>query len=90
MANSAGFCFHYQNVAIHDPLSGFLISRCISESVTLKSPRLFEKYWETAASVIPSFSAAFLWVRPWSLIKLFANSFLMSGRRYQTFPHNQS
>ncbi len=60
------------------------ISRLILVSVSFESPRFFETYCETAASVIPSFSAAFLWVRPWSFIKLLANSFLMSGRIYQT------
>ncbi len=41
-----------------------LISRRIPTSFTFKSPRFFETYWETADSVIPNFSAAFLWVRP--------------------------
>lgn len=45
-------------------------------------PRLWERYWQTAAGVIPSFSAASFWLSPNFVIMLSAISFLMTGRPF--------
>jgi len=56
-----------------------LISFVSSWSSILIFPRLCERYWQTAAGVIPSFSAASFWFNPKLVIMLSAISFRMTG-----------
>ena len=55
------------------------ISLVSSSSSILIFPRLCERYWQTAAGVIPSFSAASFWFNPKLIIMLSAISFRMTG-----------
>jgi hypothetical protein len=55
------------------------ISLVSSSSFILMFPLLCERYWQTAAGVIPSFSAASFWFTPKLVIMLSAISFRMTG-----------
>jgi len=55
------------------------ISLVRSSLSILMFPRLCERYWQTAAGVIPSFSAASFWFSPKLVIMLSAISFRMTG-----------
>ena len=56
-----------------------LISLSSSSLSMAVFPRFLERYWQTAAGVIPNFSAASFWFNPKSDIMLSAISFRMTG-----------
>jgi hypothetical protein len=59
-----------------------LISLMSSWSSMVMFPRLCERYWQTAAGVIPSFSAASFWFSPKLVIIRSAISFRITGRPF--------
>jgi hypothetical protein len=59
-----------------------LISLISSWSSILMFPRLCERYWQTAAGVIPSFSATSFWFNPKLVIMLSVISLRMTGRPF--------
>ena len=61
-----------------------VISWMIVSSKISVFPRFFERYWQTAEGVIPSFSAASFWLSPNCLIKVSASSFRMVGMPFQS------
>jgi len=54
-------------------------SASIAESNMTACPRFFERYWQTAAGVTPSLSAASRWLRPWLLMSATASSLRIAG-----------
>jgi len=61
-----------------------VISWMIVASKISDFPRFFERYWQTAEGVIPSFSAACRWLSPYCLIMVSASSFRIVGMPFQS------
>lgn len=60
----------------------YFISLMISWSSMVMLPRLWPRYWQIAAGVSPSFSAASFWLSPKLVIMHSAISFRITGRPF--------